>query len=127
VTCDSRQPIRELLRYAELGGAPESLLREGMELLLDEIAAKRFQALQGARREAIAVDVLRRDEGLTIEAACERVGISAASFYRHRVSKSGERRTGVATLRAGQISEALRSWRRTARSKRRTMTRSRAF
>ena len=96
--------LADLLRYAERGGADPAWVREVirplLELLLDDATARRLEA----QERQIEVERLS-DGGLTIAAACTRVGVSRRTFYNRRRVPSG------GTASPGAITRALRSWR----------------
>jgi hypothetical protein len=91
-----------------VGGAPDALLRtvmmEVIELLLDDIGARRLQALQSARALPVVVDRLKGmgySGGELVRAACTRLGICERTYYRRRAK----------VLTVGVSSSAVRSGR----------------
>lgn len=108
---DLRDLFRRVLGYAERAGAPADLLREAkgvlFALLVDSVSLTRLEATRDAHQRLLEVERLR-DRGLTIAAACARVGVGKRTFYRRRrVCQRG----GTADP-GDTLTSALRSWRR---------------
>ena len=77
---DLQDRLRELLGYAEAGGAPAELLRstaeELVELLLDDVAARRLRALAADRRMR---DLVGR---VGVVVAAQRLGVNRTTVWR---------------------------------------------
>jgi hypothetical protein len=97
--------LRELARFAEAGGAPEPMLHDVivvlLELLADDIAARRLEAVQARASLRAFVDRWHgkgTPQGVVIAAACRRFRVSRSTIY---ARLSEDRRTSSA-LPSGQ-------------------------
>jgi hypothetical protein len=77
---DLAADLRELARYAEAGGAPPRLLRVLVELMADDITARRLSRLAADRRLSQLVTQIGPSR------AAERLGIDRTTVWRRLVA-----------------------------------------